>query len=76
MCIRDRKHFKQAVKEVGASQLVIDDTAAISINELRAKARRVMRDQGGLAAIGVDYLQLMRSHSKPVSYTHLGWRCQ
>ena len=58
------KHFKQAVKEVGASQLVIDDTAAISINELRAKARRVMRDQGGLAAIGVDYLQLMRSHSK------------
>ena len=61
---REMKHFKQAVKEVGASQLVIDDTAAISINELRAKARRVMRDQGGLAAIGVDYLQLMRSHSK------------
>ena len=60
----EMKHFKQAVKEVGASQLVIDDTAAISINELRAKARRVMRDQGGLAAIGVDYLQLMRSHSK------------
>ena len=60
----EMKHFKQAVKEVGASQLVIDDTAAISISELRAKARRVMRDQGGLAAIGVDYLQLMRSHSK------------
>ena len=56
--------LKPGVKEVGASQLVIDDTAAISINELRAKARRVMRDQGGLAAIGVDYLQLMRSHSK------------
>ncbi len=58
------KHFKQAVKEVGASQLVIDDTAAISINELRAKARRVMRDRGGLAASVVDYRQLMRSHSK------------
>lgn len=60
----EMQHFKKAVKEVGESQLVIDDTAAISINELRAKARRVMRDQGGLAAIGVDYLQLMRSHSK------------
>lgn len=60
----EMKHFKQAVKEVGESQLVIDDTAAISINELRAKARRVMRDLGALAAIGVDYLQLMRSHSK------------
>lgn len=33
----EMKHFKQAVKEVGASQLVIDDTAAISINELRAR---------------------------------------
>ena len=60
----EMKHFKQAVKEVGASQLVIDDTAAISINELRAKARRVMRDQGGLAAIGVDYLQLMRGSKR------------
>ena len=60
----EMKHFKQAVKEVGESQLVIDDTAAISINELRAKARRVMRDLGALSAIGVDYLQLMRSHSK------------
>lgn len=29
----EMKHFKQAVKEVGASQLVIDDTAAISIND-------------------------------------------
>ena len=43
---------------------MIDDTAAISINELRAKARRVMRDLDGLDVIGIDYLQLMRSHSK------------
>lgn len=60
----EMQHFKKAVADLGAAQLVIDDTAAISINELRAKARRVMRDLGGLAAIGVDYLQLMRSHSK------------
>ena len=60
----EMQHFKRAVSDLGAAQLVIDDTAAISINELRAKARRVMRDLGGLAAIGVDYLQLMRSTSK------------
>lgn len=60
----EMQHFKSAVKEVGQARLVIDDTAAISINELRAKARRVMRDMGELSAIGVDYLQLMRSHSK------------
>lgn len=60
----EMQHFKRAVEDVGAAQLVIDDTAAISINELRAKARRVMRDLGGLAVIGVDYLQLMRSTSR------------
>lgn len=60
----EMQHFKKAVADLGAAQLVIDDTAAISINELRAKTRRVMRELGGLAAIGVDYLQLMRSHSK------------
>ena len=60
----EMQHFKRAVEDVGASQLVIDDTAAISITELRAKARRVMRDLGGLAVIGVDYLQLMRSTSR------------
>ena len=60
----EMQHFKKAVSDLGAAQLVIDDTASISINELRAKARRVMRDLGGLAAIGVDYLQLMRSGSK------------
>lgn len=57
-------HFKKAVKELKAAPLVIDDTPAISITELRAKARRVMRDHGSLSAIGVDYLQLMRSHTK------------
>lgn len=56
--------IKLAVKDLKDSSLVIDDTAAISINELRAKARRTMRDLGGLDVIGIDYLQLMRSHSK------------
>lgn len=57
-------HFNKAVKELRDVPLVIDDTPAISITELRAKARRVLRDQGELSAIGVDYLQLMRSHTK------------
>lgn len=58
------KQFSKVVTELKASQLVLDDTAAISINELRAKARRVQRDRGELAVIGVDYLQLLRSHTK------------
>lgn len=57
-------HFTKAVKELKNSSLVIDDTPAISITELRAKARRVARDLGGLSSIGIDYLQLMKSHTK------------
>ncbi|MCL5405912.1 MAG: replicative DNA helicase [Deltaproteobacteria bacterium] len=39
--------------------IYIDDTPGISTLELRAKARRMMSDQG-LGLIVVDYLQLMR----------------
>ncbi|MFZ0927900.1 MAG: replicative DNA helicase [Syntrophobacteraceae bacterium] len=39
--------------------MYIDDTPAISPLELRAKARRMMADQG-LGLVVVDYLQLMR----------------
>ncbi len=60
----DMKRLKYAINELRASKIVIDDTAAISIAELRAKARRVMRDHPDLCCIGIDYLQLMRSHTK------------
>ncbi len=60
----DLKRIKHAVRELQACKLIIDDTAAISISELRAKARRVLRDHPDLCAIGIDYLQLMRSHTK------------
>ncbi len=60
----DMSRVKQAVRELQACKLIIDDTAAISISELRAKARRVLREHPDLCAIGIDYLQLMRSHTK------------
>ncbi len=41
----------------------IDDTPAISMLELRAKARR-LKSEVGLSMIVVDYLQLMRSGSR------------
>lgn len=60
----DMKRLSNAIMELQKSRLIIDDTAAISISELRAKARRVQREHPDLAAIGIDYLQLMRSHTK------------
>jgi replicative DNA helicase len=41
----------------------VDDTPAITLLELRAKARR-LRSEIGLSLIVVDYLQLMRSGSR------------
>ncbi len=59
----DLQRIKRASVEIGTSKLFIDDTAGISINELRAKARRKKRDEG-LQFIAIDYLQLMKSRTK------------
>lgn len=42
------------------NNLLIDDSAGLTPTELRAKARRLAREHGGLSLIVVDYLQLMR----------------
>jgi replicative DNA helicase len=46
--------------------MYIDDTPAINTLEIRAKARRLAREQD-LGLIIVDYLQLMRGHGRPES---------
>ena len=45
---------------IGRSKLVIDDTASISVAEMRTKCRR-QKLEGGLDMVLVDYLQLMTS---------------
>jgi replicative DNA helicase len=62
----DLKRIKVAAGEISKSKLFIDDTAGITINDLRAKARRKHRDEG-ISVIAIDYLQLMRSNSKQAS---------
>ena len=53
----------QAVGPLSEAPLYIDDTAAISVMEMRAKSTRLKMEKG-LSAIFVDYLQLMRGHEK------------
>ena len=43
---------------IGKSKLVIDDTPAISVAEMRSKCRK-QKMEGGLDLVMVDYLQLM-----------------
>jgi replicative DNA helicase len=56
---RDWPRLTRAAGTISEAPLFIDDTPAISAIELRAKSRRLKRDQN-LGLIIVDYLQLMR----------------
>ncbi len=42
------------------SKMYIDDSPSLSPAELRSRARRLAREQGGLSLIVIDYLQLMQ----------------
>ena len=53
----------KAADALKASKIFIDDTGAIDILELRAKARR-LKNKENIGAIFIDYLQLITTHSK------------
>ncbi|MBS0449172.1 MAG: replicative DNA helicase [Proteobacteria bacterium] len=51
--------LSEAVERLGKVSLYIDESAALTPSELRARARRQARQCGQLGLIVVDYLQLM-----------------
>ncbi|MBF0308852.1 MAG: replicative DNA helicase [Magnetococcales bacterium] len=57
----DYRKLSTAAQELAEAPIYVDDTAAITVNALRAKARRLRREQE-VGLIVVDYLQLMRGH--------------
>ncbi len=60
----DWPRIGMAVKTFSKTKLFIDDSAALSPIEIRAKTRRLAREQGGLDLVVIDYLQLMQTGSK------------
>ena len=61
---QDWPRISNAVKTFSNTKLFIDDGAAQSPVEIRAKARRLAREHGDLGLIVIDYLQLMTSGGK------------
>src|SRR5580693_2857938 len=55
----DHAKLQNALGQLVESRMFIDDSAGISLAEMRAKARRLKQTAGGLDLIVVDYLQLM-----------------
>src|SRR6201996_5223724 len=60
---RDFPSLTAAASKLAEAKIFIDDSAGLSILELRAKARR-LKAQQNVSLIIVDYLQLLRSPTK------------
>ena len=56
----DWPRLTSAVTLLNDKPLFIDDTPALSPNEIRSRARRVAREHGKLGVILLDYIQLMQ----------------
>jgi replicative DNA helicase len=57
----DWTKLTSAASRLGGAPIFIDDSSAITVLEIRAKARRLKLEHGGLGLVIIDYLQLMRS---------------
>ncbi len=55
----DWPRITSAVSILSEKKIFIDDSAALSLSELRARARRLKREHG-LGMVVIDYLQLMQ----------------
>jgi replicative DNA helicase len=55
----DQAKLQDALGLLVESRIYIDDSAGSTIAEMRAKARRLKQNAGGLDLIVIDYLQLM-----------------
>jgi replicative DNA helicase len=60
----DWKKINEAISQLATTNIYIDDTPGIKINQLRAKCRRLANSEKGLGLIIVDYLQLVEGSGK------------
>lgn len=57
---QDWNQISGAVRQLSSAKLHIDDTPALSPNELRSRTRRLAAEHGGVGLVIIDYLQLMQ----------------
>ena len=60
---REYGQITEALESLSEAQLFIDDTAGISVLEMRAKARR-LKAEHGLNLLAIDYVQLMTGRGR------------
>ena len=60
----DWPRMTHGIQQLSNARVYIDETSALTVQELRARARRLARQSGKLGLIIVDYLQLMAPTSE------------
>lgn len=60
----DWEKIGEVVNRVAVAPMYIDDTASVTVSQIRAKCRRLKQTKN-LALIIIDYLQLMQSSGRP-----------
>ena len=60
----ERRKLADALGTLASAPIYLDDTPNIALSELRAKARRLHQELGGLDLLVVDYLQLIQGNGK------------
>ncbi|TXF11084.1 replicative DNA helicase [Pelomicrobium methylotrophicum] len=59
----DWPKLTHALGKLNEAPIYIDETPGLNALEVRARARRLHRQHGGLGLVVIDYLQLMSAHS-------------
>jgi replicative DNA helicase len=59
MHTNDWTHLAMAMGRLGEAPIFIDDSAAVTALDIRAKCRRLKAEQKGLGLVIIDYIQLM-----------------
>jgi replicative DNA helicase len=60
----DWRRMTEALGSISSAPLWIDDSGSISVLEIGAKARRLMKEKNGLKLLIVDYLQLITARGR------------
>jgi replicative DNA helicase len=56
----DWPRLSSAVAQMSGKKIFIDDSGSLGPNDVRNRARRIVKEQGSIGLIVIDYLQLMK----------------
>lgn len=60
----ERNRANEAMHQLVSSKLMIDDTASLSVGDMRSRVAKIAKREGPVSLVAIDYLQLMISKLK------------